>query len=355
MRRTTVVRWTGWTAGVLVLGLLAAWIWWRESDTAARWRFDDAMETFCGGVLAYEKSSLFEGLGPYAKLRNDNALGPNAHFCLLGEELTEVTVALLPADAEDDRNMDLERILPPFDGSMLPVPLTGGWRGAADGDSIRVLLSCRDDEDLVSVTVGSYTSEERLEQETGWLDSDLYWGRFAAATAVKASAHWGCEAEGGKALRALPARSGPESIAGADGTCAGLPFARDQRLDTVEETVTSSNSLYEICEVGASHYFSDTYFFSAGFGPYALPTGDRDTLSTRAEAGANGRGLWASARCPGDAERARFTGIVPREAATVWLPGEKGEETFGLPAFREFAERSAKRHNCTDLRLPTGE
>ncbi|MFC8016210.1 hypothetical protein, partial [Streptomyces cinereoruber] len=40
------------------------------------------------------------------------------------------------------------------------------------------------------------------------------------------------------------------------------------------------------------------------------------------------------------------------KAATVWLPGEKGEETFGLPAFHEFAKRSAERHGCTDLRLP---
>ncbi|MFE4368382.1 hypothetical protein ACFRMN_09065 [Streptomyces sp. NPDC056835] len=352
MVRTTVVRWTAWTAGVLILGLLAAWIWWRESDTAARWRFEEAMETYCGGVLAYEKSSLFEGLGPYAELRTDSALGPDARFCMLGEAMTEVTVALLRADTYPDQ--DLERILPPFNGSLLPVPLTGGWRGAADGDSVRVLLSCRGNEDLVSVTVGSYFSEERLEQDTGWLDSDLYWGRFATATAVKAAARWGCEAEGGKALRALPAHSGPESIAGADGTCAGLPFARDQRLDTVEETVAGASSLYERCEVGASHYFDATYSFSARFGPYALPKPGHDSLSTRAEAGVAGGAMWASARCPGDAERALFSGLVPSEAATVWLPGEKGEETFGLPAFREFAERSAKRHGCTDLRLPAG-
>ncbi|MFJ9034369.1 hypothetical protein ACIRQP_39175 [Streptomyces sp. NPDC102274] len=81
-------------------------------------------------------------------------------------------------------------------------------------------------------------------------------------------------------------------------------------------------------------------------------THDETLSETREAAGANSRGQWASARCPGESERALFTGFVPVEAATVWLPGEKGEETFGLPAFREFAERSAKRHGCTDLRLP---
>ncbi|MFF1960739.1 hypothetical protein ACFVWX_27650 [Streptomyces sp. NPDC058220] len=358
MARTAAVRWAAWTAGVLIVALLAAWTWWRESDSAARWRFEEAMETYCGGVLAHEKGPLFEGLWPRTELMSDLALGPDAYSCLLGEARTEVTVALLRA--EDYRDRDLERLLPPFSGSLLPVPLTGGWRGAADGDSVRVLVSCRGDEDLVSVTVGSYLSqtaseakEARQEQKSGWLDSDLYWARFAAATAVKASAHWGCKAEEGKALRALPAVTGPEPIAGADGTCGGLPFARDERLDTVEETAAGGSALYEICEVGASHYFNETYVFSARFGPYASRKRGHDT--TQAEAGADGGTLWASARCPDDAERALFTGSVPPEAATVWLPGEKGKETFGLPAFREFAERSAKRHGCTDLRLPTAD
>ncbi|MFE4913310.1 hypothetical protein ACFRCX_17470 [Streptomyces sp. NPDC056652] len=130
-------------------------------------------------------------------------------------------------------------------------------------------------------------------------DGDLYRARFATATAVKASARRGCEAAKGGAVRSVPVvRGDSTSTASADGTCAGLPFGRDKRLD------------------------------------------------------ANARGQRAGARCPGHSGRALLTGIVPVGAATVWLPGEKGEETFGLPAFRECAERSAKRHGCTDPRLP---
>ncbi|MGW8886372.1 hypothetical protein [Streptomyces sp. NPDC055749] len=371
MARAAAIRWTAWIAGVLVLGLLAAWIWWRESDTAARWRFEEAMATYCGGVLAHERSSLFEGLWPGLELRNDLVLGPDAHACLVGDHQREVTVALLRS--EEHGGQDLEELLPPFTGRRLPVPLTGGWRGAADGDSVRVLVGCQGSDDLVSVTIDSYistthseTEEARQEQAGGWLDGDVYWARFATATAVKAADRWGCATEGGKPLRSLPAVTGQEPTTGADGTCAALPFGRDQRLDTVEETTAGEESaaeeettaggsgLYEVCKVGASHYFDARYVFSARFGPYALRARDGDSRRDNgSQAGARDGTMWASARCPGDSERALFTGYTPAEAATVWLPGDKGKETFGLPAFRKFAERSATRHGCTDLRLPT--
>lgn len=193
---------------------------------------------------------------------------------------------------------------------------------------------------------------ERRTQKNGWLDGDLYWARFATATAVKASAHWDCAAGKGKAVRALPAVSGSRSTTSANGTCADLLLSRDERLDKIWETRTSAQAVFERCQVGAYHYVDERYEFTARFGPYALSARNdphSETLGkTHKAAGSNSRGLWGSARCPGDSERALFTGFVPTEAATVWLPGEKGEETFGLPAFRKFAEQSAKRHGCTD-------
>jgi hypothetical protein len=339
--------------------LLAAWVWWRESDTGDRRRFEDAMKTYCGGLLAHEESTLFEGLKPDRSLLYDRTLGSGARLCRVDRAV--VTVALLRA--EDTRFQDWKEVLPPFSGSLLPVPLTGGWRGAADGGSVRVLLDCRGSDDVVAVTVGSYLSmasseeeTERRAQKNGWLDGDLYWARFATATAVKASAHWDCESEKGKAVRTLPAVSVSKPTTSASGTCAGLPFSRDERLDKVWETRTSAQAVFERCQVGAYHYFDERYEFTARFGSYALSARNdphSEVLGeTHGAAGSNSRGLWGSARCPGDAERALFTGFVPTEAATVWLPGEKGEETFGLPAFRKFAEQSAKRHGCTDLRLP---
>ncbi|MEJ8661434.1 hypothetical protein [Streptomyces sp. MS1.AVA.4] len=358
MARTAVVRWTAWTAGVLVLVLLAAWIWWRESETAARWRQAEAMETFCGGVLAYERSPLFEGLPPSTKLLTDHKVGRDGHGCVMGRTRAQVTAALLPAGDPGGRNA--ERVLPPpFRGDLLPVPLTGGWRGAADGDSVRVLLSCRDSQDLVSVTVDQYlprisheAQDARQEGRGEWLPEDLYWARFATATAVKASEHWGCEADKGRPLRALPSFSGAEPLAGANGTCAGLPFAVDERLDTLSETVTSSSALYEACQVGALSHFDGRYWFLARFGAYATRDRDRVLPDDARDAGVGDHLLWGSARCPGHTERALFTAEIPPEAATVWMPGKKGKETFGMPAFREFAERSAERHGCTDLRLP---
>ncbi|MFC7932747.1 hypothetical protein [Streptomyces cinereoruber] len=360
MIRRTVFRWTAWVAGVLVLGLLVTWIWWRESETAARWRFEETMKTYCGGVLAYEKGPLFDGLGHEIELRSDYSPRKDAHTCRLGLRGREVVVALLPGG--DPGPGELEDTLPPLrDDVLLPIPLGGGWRGWIDGSSARVLLSCRGSADRVAVTVEmtSPLREEDAEKvfaepEMMWEDTDHLFGtRFALATAVKAAGQWGCEAETGKPVTSLPEVTRDETTNSADGTCAGLPFALDRRLDTVWETAVERSAVYEICEVEAAHYFDERYTFTARFGPYALAARRESHVNyTTTEAGAKGGTLWASARCPGDAERALFTGRIPPEAATVWLPGEKGQETFGLPAFHEFAERSAERHGCTDLRLP---
>ncbi|WP_411074555.1 hypothetical protein [Streptomyces sp. cmx-4-7] len=361
MIRRTVFRWTAWVAGMLVLVLLAAWMWWRESDTAARWRFEETVKTYCGGVLAYEKGPLFDGLGHEVRLRSDYSPRKNAHNCRLGRTGRQVVVALLPGGDPGPR--ELEDTLPQLrDDVLLPLPLGGGWRGWIDGSSARVLLDCRGSADRVAVMVEmvSPLSEEDAEKvfarpEMMWEETDHLSGtRFALATAVKAAAHWGCEAETGKPLTSLPEVTRDETTDSADGTCAGLPFARDPRLDTVRETAVDRSAVYEICEVTASQHFSTaSYSFSARFGPYAL-TARREggSRAVTGEAGARGGTLWASARCPGDTERALFTGYTPPEATTAWFPGEKGGETFGLPAFREFAERSAERHGCTDLRLP---
>ncbi|MEV5442016.1 hypothetical protein AB0N23_05630 [Streptomyces sp. NPDC052644] len=353
MRRTAEIRWTSWTAALVALGLLAACIWWRESDTVARWRFEEAMRTYCGGVLAYEESPLFEGLATN-KVPNDHALGPKAYFCQYGGARTPVTVALL--DHRRYGEYQLRQLVSGSHARMLPVPLAGGWRGTVDDASVGVLLPCRDSRAAVYVTVGFPNPpglEERQKSKSGWVESDRFWARFATATAVKAAAHWDCDAEPGQRIRALPPVSWEESIEDADGTCASLPFGLDKRLDTVEETVTGGHSLREFCRVGASHYFSDRYSFSAHFGPAALRAWEREIPpgGRGKPAGRAGAQLWGSARCHGDHGRALFEAFIPPEAATVWLPGETGKETFGAPAFTEFVKRTAKRHGCTDLHL----
>ncbi|MFG2114258.1 hypothetical protein ACGFRB_16760 [Streptomyces sp. NPDC048718] len=359
MIRTRAFRWTAWIAGAMALALVAAWVWWRESDTGERWRFENAMKTYCGGLLAYEESPLFEGLWPGLELPGDRALGPDAHSCRLADRRLTVTVAHLFADPADEGQ--LRELLPPLGYEQFPVPLPGGWHGAADGDMVRVLLGCRGGADSVSVVVEAYNrtsdsdrKEARRETGSAWLDGDLYWARFATATAAKAAARWGCETEAGKPLKKLPELAGDKTIVYADGACAGLPFARDKRLDTVRETLADANTLFDTCEVGASAYFDDRYTFSARFGAYAAWDRRKGSVANGGGlAGATDHSLWASARCPGGgAGRTLFTGFIPPKAATVWRPGEKGEETFGLPAFREFAKRSAERHGCTDLRLP---
>ncbi|MFD4830579.1 hypothetical protein ACFWPV_12105 [Streptomyces uncialis] len=357
--RATVTRVATWTAGTLVLCLLAVWIWWRESGTAARWRFEDSMKSFCGGLLAYERSQLFEGLHTSVPLREDRTEGRDAYVCLLGERLTVVRVTLLRPGARTTGTG--RRLLPSFDGPWHPAPLPGGWRGAADGRTIRLLLPCRDDGNAVSVMVEGYTGREdhapvdRVSRTSSWRGEDVFWARFGTATATKAARRWGCEATGGEPLRKLPYVHGTRLATHAQSTCAGLPLARDERLDLVRETPVGRGALYERCDVWASAHFDTPYVFTAHFDLYARQERDDVRLPyRRSDAGAERNIRWASATCPGDSERALFTGAVPPGAGAARSPGSKGGESFGGPAFRAYAERAAARHRCWDLRLPSG-
>ncbi|NWF27866.1 hypothetical protein HW130_16605 [Streptomyces sp. PKU-EA00015] len=82
----------------------------------------------------------------------------------------------------------------------------------------------------------------------------------------------------------------------------------------------------------------------AFFGPFAQAQYP-DYESTR-DAGRSGNNFsWATAKCPGTSARALFT-----VSATQYTDEEV--EDFARSALTEFAERSAKQHGCTDLKLP---
>ncbi|WP_327190826.1 hypothetical protein [Streptomyces xinghaiensis] len=340
-----------WTAAVVALSLVASWIWWRESGTAARWRFEAAMKTYCGGLLAHERSELYDGLWHETDLRLDQRYGPEAHRCMLG--LTEVTVVRVTRD--DLRTLNLDRVLLPLKGDRLPVPLPGGWRGVTNGHSIRVVSDCRGGDAAVAVTISPYfPSGHRERPEDGWFGMDEEWVRFATATVVKAADRWNCAVEKGTRVRELPAPAGPRGTGRAEGTCAGLPFARDKRFDTVTETPASALAVSERCEVhGRADYFDASYLLAAHFGPFAERA--RRNQEAYGEAGRSEYSMWATAHCPGDPARAHFSVSIPPEASVEYhmdRENEPREETFGLPALTEFAKRSADRHGCTDLRLP---
>ncbi|QDY80498.1 hypothetical protein [Streptomyces qinzhouensis] len=335
---------------VLVPVLAAGWIWWRESDTAARWRFEDAMDSWCGGLTAYEKGPLFEGLATDIETSKDRRLGTESWRCFLGGGGGSVTVARLPGEAR----IRGQEALPPLRGKQPPGPLGGDWQGSANGETTAVLLDCRNTGDAIAVAVfGHPGNSERAEyRDNFWTDADLHWARFATATAVKAAGKWNCDAVPGKALTALPAVTGEESTDRADGTCAGLPFTLDSRLNTVFEAPADRGSLVELCRVGSTNSFDGHYAFLAEFGPYAERRDTSGIEDRTGHAGVRGTEMWASARCPGATERTAFSGFLPAEAATV--PDDEGNqgERFGMPAFRAFAERAAERHGCTDLKLP---
>lgn len=337
-----------WTVAVLVPVLVAGWIWWRESDTGARWRFEDAMDSFCGGLLAHRAGPLFEGLPVGTMLENDRRLRQDAWACGLQSRRLQVVVARL-REGEEER---VARVVPDFRGKRSPAPVGGGWQGSSDGDLTVIVVGCRNSEDRIAVSVNSYRSREEQDEHRlgGWADSDLFWARFATATAVEAAGRWDCEPRAGEALTALPPVPAAEPVGQADGACAGLPFARDQRLDTVHETPPGRGGLMEGCTVTSAD-FDGSYVFRARFGLAAAQRSGGDFTGRSGDAGADGSRLWGSARCPGDAVRSTFTGYLPPEARTA-PDGRATGERFGPPAFRAFAERAVARHGCTDLKLP---
>jgi hypothetical protein len=114
----------------------------------------------------------------------------------------------------------------------------------------------------------------------------------------------------------------------------------------MKESTESSTALREGCVLGERKARDEAlYYLSASYGPYAqaLRSATDKPGSLNEDSGLSGDHAWATAACPGQA-RAAFT-----IHATVYAAPTN---SFLLSALRTFAERSAARHGCTDVKLP---
>ncbi|MGP3951170.1 hypothetical protein [Streptomyces sp. 7N604] len=254
-----------------------------------------------------------------------------------------VIIGLVPkgADGSDSGAGEVFDELDSGTADALPVALGGGWHGYTDMCNTGVVLSC--DNKPASVVV-SIASDESHESPGG----ARVMGELAAATAVKAADRWSCEARRGGRIPPVPAPEGEfSSYARATGTCQGIPLrGHEETIHWLKETKSTGTAPLERCVLGESKARDEPlYWLEAGFGPYAQrlrsETDEPDRLN--ADAGIARDGAWASATCPG-AVRAIF-----RIGATEYAYPQKG---FLLTSLRGFAERSARQHGCTDLKLP---
>ncbi|MFI6350154.1 hypothetical protein [Streptomyces sp. NPDC050560] len=334
--------------GVLPLVVLAvaAFGWYRFSDTGRDHRYRARLADFCQGLIPEAESAVLTG-------HDEGGLGHDFHDGGPGEPvLDDCEVAGLRLAIGDvaDRftntggGAGVMTLLGPAGSDHLPVPLGGGWRGYTDLDSTGVVLPCGNRHSTVVVSAtsdGSHTTGQARARQVA---------RLVTATAVRAAERRHCEAKPGGEVPRVPGPAGEMPPESATGTCRGIPV--QPVVDTGEvgwlkETDAGGTAPVERCELGRTVAFSSVaYSFEADYGVYAQRLRSRpdEEGDFGPPAGRERARAWATARCPGHTARALF--LVD---ATEYADPKAGYLTSAL---RAFAERAAERHGCTGLRLP---
>ncbi|MGW0731734.1 hypothetical protein [Streptomyces sp. NPDC002851] len=273
-----------------------------------------------------------------------------------------VTVDGTPTTDHEERG-DAYGLYPAPDAELPPAPLGQGWNGTlavhedyGDAKAVTsVLLDCHDKRSDLLVTA-------TVEQEDVSLDNPktrLSYARIATAAAANANRHWECGAELGRQLTSIPLPVNEDEhipLAAAQGTCAGIPRGGTQVATAWESK--SDTVPYEECVLGDAEGHA-LYELTANYGPYA-----EDARFLRFERNAWARddvpppgarkgqldngGLWTSATCPDNRERAFFT-LVPRGSDTRDRQAASPHEQAILETF---AERSAAAHDCKAPAIP---
>ncbi|NGO47286.1 hypothetical protein [Streptomyces ureilyticus] len=344
-----------WGVLPLVLALVAAWTWYRVSDTGKRWRYEDHLASYCAGLLPPTETAVLTGLRTDF-LNNDQRSGSTKtyhHFCPANN--WSVTVSRVPEGEHDGLGPDdVQFFFPDEDAYALPAtyPLGGGWRGYTDVGNTVASLSCKNGGSVVVTAQGEGYEGENLPVNRDLVEN---FARLVTATAARAADRWGCVAKAPSGGPRIPAMThSPVPAAGVrDGTCAGLPLHRYRSINWAWGTRTDRNTLVERCVLSASkedpgEQVDDEkhiYALEARYGPQALA----EAIAQRewSDATNNLRDRFrATAQCPGSPALARFSVIH-------YL--HKTDEKTAVALLQGFVRRAAERHGCTDVRLPLQE
>ncbi|MEU2129788.1 hypothetical protein [Streptomyces sp. NPDC018352] len=328
----------------LVVLLAVGYGWYRVSDTGERWRYENRLATYCEGLLPAAESAALTSysIDPGLPADRTGGAGDNRWSeCAVAD--TRLLVALIPYDAVRNRNLSGEPLSMLRDGSSdhLPVAIGGGWQGYTDFRDTGIVLNCTDRPASLVVAVSADESHENA-RETRQI------ARLATVTAERAAKRWSCNAPHGAGVPPIPLQPDRPEPGNATGTCAGVPVPGDDSVHWHRETTAAGAALVETCAFGETKARDEElYWFGAAFGPYAqrLRTSDDDESGGyHGDAGADRHSAWASAEC-GTGPRALFTVNDTEYAAPP--------HGYLRTALRAFAERAARRHGCTDLRLPS--
>ncbi|OON82599.1 hypothetical protein [Streptomyces tsukubensis] len=345
-----------WGVLPLVLVLLAAWTWYRVSDTGKRWRYVDRLSGYCAGLLPPQQTEKLTGLrtGTFAnELRRGGEL-KYYQFCSAAGRY--ITISRVPGAKQGELDPDDIQWYFPYedvDALPAPVPLGGGWRGHTDVENTVTSLDCGNGGSVVVTAQGEGT-EKTMDGDRAPVDRAVVQevAELVTATAARAADKWGCAAKPPTGPPRIPAMAHvPEPAAGVrEGGCVGLPLDRDERIAWSWGGVVGRGSLEERCVLGTreepyqGQQEGELYTLTAKYGMQAEAARIADHRYSD-EWREMRDPFMATARCEGSAVRARFTVAVWDQAA---------DEKKGVALLKEFTRHAAERHGCTDVRMPSG-
>lgn len=345
-------RWAPFLVLALILAVGTGYGWYRMSDTAKGWRYEESLKTFCEGLIPYEESAGITGKDG-ASLEHDYRMGGSQgdyDSCSLAG--LELDIGRIPGSARDSDSPDVFDRLDEYPGDVPPIPLGGGWRGYTDFANTAAVLPCDNKDGAVVVTAhyGNYDAD-RVDPYDA---SDMEWphdiAELVTATAVRAAERWDCDAKAGGSIPRLPVPAVWESPVDAAGTCAGLPLRDQEWVEYIKDAPASGRAPLERCVLGEIKDGGlPLLTLEAAFGPYAQRLRGHDPYGDTFKHGAGGAegSYWATARCPGYGPRAVFR-IDPASELDV----DNRVDEFAGEALAAFAERRVRQHGCTDLTLP---
>ncbi|MEU9846286.1 hypothetical protein [Streptomyces sp. NPDC047985] len=328
---------------VAILALLASgYIWHHGRTPAAR------LAKFCGGALPVEE--MLEVTGTTASGFTGNDLGElhSADFRETGRlgivcSLSDPEPFRVSIEATEGSNPYFTYTFQRGD-DVLPVPLGNNWSGilvpSDRGISGSVVLDCpgwEEDQGRGILVSGEWNNVKG--------DAPIVRTRLAkvlTSAAQRTAEQTGCKALFGNQMQTVdPAATRTKRADQATGTCKGVTSR-----STVWETAARTAPV-EYCVL------KDGLRLAAFYGAFA--DSDFDDLKpdgTYSPSGENSSSSWGTAECPGGIAIAQY-------AASPEEGGARPEFTVEPPTAREyadlrtFAEQSAKRHGCTDLKFPS--
>lgn len=137
----------------LVLACVAGFAWYRLSDTARGWRYEDKLAAYCKGLIPYDESAVFTDLDTAGLDYTRSSFGAGLDYdsCRVADII--LALGRIPGAAlgADDFGMSIFTEIQPERTSVPPTPLGGGWRGFTDLSTTSVVLPCRNQDASVAV------------------------------------------------------------------------------------------------------------------------------------------------------------------------------------------------------------